>query len=167
MNRSEVLENIRNQVGRKNLFYGNSFKRGNCSADLSGVSENDRVVVDLDKVYPHGQQDENQCECILFYFNAAANFVVVPIELKGSKNAEAAKAVEQLKGGAAFAATFTPTETKTLCFPVLFHNHLSRSEIKRLRNRQSRVHFNGKSFDIKTERCGGKLSNVIPISANF
>ncbi len=114
MNRSEALENIRNQVGRKNLFYGNSFKRGNCSADLSGVSENDRVVVDLDKVYPHGQQDENQCECILFYFNAAANFVVVPIELKGGKNAEASKAVEQLKGGAAFAATFTPTRTKWL-----------------------------------------------------
>ena len=161
MNRSEIIEGLRKQVGIENLFYGNSFKRGNCSADLTGVSENNRVVVDLDKVFPHGQQGENQCECILFFFDTAENFVVVPIELKGGKNAEAAKAVKQLKGGAAFAATYIPTGSKTLCFPVLFHNHLSRAEIKRLRKSQSRVHFNGKPFEIKTIRYGEELANLL------
>ncbi len=161
MNRSEILQDIRDRVGSKNLFYANSFKRGNCSADLTGVSENNRVVVDLDKVFPHGRQGENQCECILFFFDTAENFVAVPIELKGGKNAEAAKAVEQLKGGAAFAATYIPIGSKTLCFPVLFHNHLSRAEIKRLRNSQSRVHFNGKPFEIKTIRCGGELAKLL------
>jgi len=83
VNKSEILENIRNRVGRANPFNGTSFKRGRCSADLTGVSEDDRIVVDLDKVFPSGQIGKNQCECVFFYFDTAANFVVVPIELKG------------------------------------------------------------------------------------
>ena len=154
MNRSEIIEGLRKQVGIENLFYGNSFKRGNCSADLTGVSENNRVVVDLDKVFPHGQQGENQCECILFFFDTAENFVVVPIELKGGKNAEAAKAVEQLKGGAAFAATYIPTGSKTLCFPVLFH-HLSP-----LRKSQSRVHFRKSENDISMNKINTHAGEV-------
>ena len=89
MNRSEILEGIRDRIGKENLFGGNSFRRGRCSADLTGISENDRVVVDLDKVFPDGQERESRCECVLFYFDDVANFVVVPMELKGGSNAEA------------------------------------------------------------------------------
>lgn len=162
MNRSKILENIRNQIGEENLFGGNSFRRGQCSVDLTGVSEGDRVVVDLDKVFPTGQKGENQCECILFYFNDAGNFVVVPMELKGGGNAEALKAVRQLKGGAAFAADYVPSGSKGVCHPVLFHNGISRSEVRQLNKSQSRVRFGGKLFEIKTARCGGKLANVLP-----
>ena len=88
--------------------------------------------------------------------------VVIPIELKGGKNAEAAKAVEQLKGGAAYAAGYVPSRSKTVLVPFLFHNHLSRLEIKRLRNKQSRIQFKGKSYEIRTARCGSKLIDVIP-----
>lgn len=161
MNRSEILENIRNQIGTENLFGGNAFRRGRCSVDLTGVSEGDRIVVDLDKVFPTGQKGENQCECILFYFNDAGNFVVVPMELKGGGNAEADKAVRQLKGGAAFAADYVPRGSKGVCHPILFHNGISRMEVRQLNKNQSRIRFQGKLFEIKTARCGGKLANVL------
>ncbi|MDE0010134.1 MAG: hypothetical protein OXU36_03255 [Candidatus Poribacteria bacterium] len=162
MNRSKILENIRNQIGEENLFSGNSFRRGRCSVDLTGVSEDDRVVVDLDKVFPTGQKGENQCECILFYFNDAGNFVVVPMELKGGGNAEALKAVQQLKAGADFAAGYTPRGPKSICHPILFHNGISRAEVRQLNKNQSRVRFRGKSFEIKTTRCGRRLVDVLP-----
>ena len=162
MNRSEILEGIRDQVGRDNLFDGNLFRRGRCSVDLTGVSENDRIVVDIDKIFPGGQTGRNQCECILFYFDVAANFIVVPMELKGGSNAEAAKAVQQLKAGADFASAYTPSGSKSLCRPMLFHNGISRAEVRQLNKSQSRVRFRGKLFEIKTARCGGKLADMLP-----
>ena len=161
MNRSEILENIRNQIGTENLFGGNSFRRGRCSVDLSGISENDRIVADLDKIFPAGRVGKNQCECVLFYFDAVGNFVVVPIELKGGGNVDASQAVEQLKSGAAFAINHTPKNVKTICRPVLFHNGISRSGIRQLNKSQSRVRFQGKLFEIRTTRCGGKLRDVL------
>ena len=161
MNRSEILEDIRNRIGKENLFSGNSFRRGRCSADLTGVSENDRVVVDLDKVFPSGQEGANQCECVLFYFDDVGNFVVVPMELKGGSNVDASEASNQLKGGAAFAADYIPSGSISLCHPILFHNGISRAEVRRLKSSQSKVHFRGKSFEIKTARCGGKLADVL------
>ena len=162
MNRSEILEDIRNQIGKENLFGGNSLRHGRCSADLTGVSENDRVVADLDKIFPVGQEGKNQCECVLFYFDDAGNFVVVPIELKGGGNVDASEAAEQLKGGAAFAIDFTPKSVRSICRPVLFHNGISKMEVRQLNKNQSRVRFRGESFEIKTTRCGGRLADVLP-----
>ena len=160
MSKSDILENIRDQVGRVNLFKGNSLRRGRCRVNLTGVPEDDRVVVDLDKVFPDGQAGENQCECVIFYFDTAANFVVVLIELKGGE-VDASEASNQLKGGAAFATTYTPSGSNCICHPVLFHNGISRAEVRQLSKNQSRVRFQGKSFEIRTARCGGKLADVL------
>ena len=150
------------QAGEENLFTGNSFRRGNCSANLTGVSDTDRIVIDLDKVFPHGKQGENLCECIVFYIHANDNFVIVPIELKGGKNAEAEKAVEQLKGGAVYAEDLSPSDIETVLYPIIFHNHLSKAEVRRLKHRRSRIQFAGRSYEIRTARCGSKLIDVIP-----
>ena len=162
MNRSEILEAIRGRIGRENLFDGNSFRRGRCSTDLTGVSENNRVVVDLDKVFPSGQHGRNQCECVFFYFDDVGNFVVVPIELKGGSSVDASQAAGQLKGGAAFAIDYTPRGVKSICCPILFCNGMSKAEYRRLKKHQSQVPFGGKSFEIKTARCGDKLADVLP-----
>ena len=161
MNMSEILENIRDRVGRENLFNGNAFRRGRCSVDLTGVSEDDRVVVDIDRVFPAGQEAKNQCECVLFYFDDGGSFIVVPIELKGGGNIDASEAVQQLKAGADFATAYIPSASKTICYPVLFHNGISKAEITRLKKNHSRVRLRGKSFEIKTARCGGKLADVL------
>ena len=139
MNKSKILEGIRDQIGKANLFEGNSFRRGRCSADLTGVSESERIVVDLDSVFPSGQEGKNQCECVLFYFDNAENLVVVPIELKGGSNVDASQAADQLKGGAAFAADYTPLGVKGICRPILFCRSISRAEIEKLKNPQSKV----------------------------
>ena len=161
MNRSEILNDIRDRIGEENLFDRNSFRRGRCSANLTGVSESDRVVVDLDKVFPSGQEGENQCECVIFYFDDAGNFVVVPIELKGGE-VDASEASKQLKGGAAFAIDYTPKGVKSICHPILFCNGMSKAEYRQLKKPQSQVPFGGKSFEIKTARCGDKLAGVLP-----
>ncbi len=161
MNRSKILEGIRDRVGRENLFIGNSFRRGRCSADLTGVSEEDRVVVDLDKVFPSGQEGENQCECVLFYFDDTGSFVVVPIELKGG-DVDASKVIRQLKGGAAFASTYMPSGFKNICRPFLFQNGINKAEVRQFRKPHSKVFFGGKSFEIKIATCGDKLADILP-----
>ena len=161
MNKSEILEGIRDRVGRGNLFNGNSFRRGRCSADLTDIPA-DRVVVDLDKRFPAGQQGSNQCECVLFYFDDVGNFVVVPIELKGGGSVDASEAAAQLKGGATFAINYTPRGVKNICHPILFCRSISTAEVKQFRKPQSKVPFGGKLFEIKTTRCGNKLADVLP-----
>ena len=156
-----ILANIRIQVGEENLIIGNSFRRRNCSANLAGVAEMDRIVVDLDKVFPHGRQGENLCECVVFYIDDKDNLIVIPIELKGGKNAEAEKAVEQLRGGTKYAGTYTSKDISTVVYPILFHNHLSRAEVRRLKQSRSKIQFHGKSYEVKTARCGSKLIDVI------
>lgn len=162
MNRSVLLDEIRFRVGSKNLFTGNLFNRRNGSVDLTGIAEDDRVVVDLDKVFPHGRQGESQCECILFYIDNNARFVVVLIELKGGKNAEASKAAKQLNAGATIADTYIQRNIKCICRPILFHNSISRAEVTQLKKAHSKVHFKGNSYEIKTARCGTKLTDVFP-----
>ncbi len=39
MSESEILEDIRDRIGKDNLFSGNSFRRGRCGVNLTGVSE--------------------------------------------------------------------------------------------------------------------------------
>lgn len=161
MNKSEILEGIRDQTGKENLFEGNLFEEGKCSADLTGVSEDDRVVVNLDKVFPSGRDGKKQCECILFYFDAVARFVVVPIELKGGRRTKVAQAVQQLKSGADFANTYVPCGFKSVCRPVLFHRRpLSTAQYRKLRDPKSRVFLSGKPFWIKAARCGEKLVDL-------
>ena len=163
MSKSEILESIQKQVGEANLFNENLLVQGKCSADFAGVSENDRVVVDLDKVFPSGRDGKKQCECIIFYFDAAANFIVVPVELKGGRNTELLKAVKQLKSGAEFADDYVPCGFKSTCHPVLFHKRpLSTAAYRQLRKPESQVLFGGKLFEIKTARCGDKLADVLP-----
>ena len=98
---------------------------------------------------------------MLKHYSRFCNYLYTRIVMRTS-NAEALKAVRQLKGGANFAATYTPRGSKSICRPMLFHNGISRAEVRQLSKSQSRVHFRGKLFEIKTARCGGKLADVLP-----
>ena len=157
---SEILQSIRTQIGEEHLFKGNIFRRGRCSVNLTNVSEDDRVIVNLDSVFPDGREDEKYCECILFYFDLSSKFVVVPMELKGGK-AEAHKAVKQLKGGLDFATDYIPNNVEAIYIPILFHNGISKFEVRQLKKPQSRIASMGFTSDIKTARCGSKLSELL------
>jgi hypothetical protein len=118
--------------------------------------------VDLDKVFPSGQEGKNQCECVLFYFDDARTFVVVPIELKGGSSIDASQVAEQLKGGAAFAIDYTPRGIRSICRPILFCRSISTAEVRHLKKPQSKVLFGGRPSEIKTARCGDRLAGVLP-----
>jgi hypothetical protein len=61
----------------------------------------ERVVLDVDLVFPTGRADTNQCDFVLFYIDTAQNsFVGVPMELKRG-DVDASEAVAQLQEGAA------------------------------------------------------------------
>jgi len=157
---SEILKCIRTQIGEEHLFSGNIFRRGQCSVNLTNVSEDDRVIVNLDSVFTDGKEDKKYCDCILFYFDLSSKFVVVPMELKGGK-AEAHKAVKQLKGGLDFATDYIPNSVEAICIPILFHNGISRFEVRQLKKPQSRIASLGITSDIKTAKCGSKLSLLL------
>lgn len=93
---SQHLEAIRNQVGKENLIDRNSFTRDQCRVDLAGLPL-DRVVVNIDKVYPSGQEAQRQCDCVLFYFATATAFVTVPMELKSGRVAETSQSVAYIR----------------------------------------------------------------------
>ena len=168
MNKSEILEDIRNQIGEENLFEENLFEEEGCSTNLTGVSEDNRIVVDLDKKFPSGRWGQKQCECVLFYFDAVSSFVVILIELKGGRNTRVTKAVQQLQSSAEFSDDYVPCGFKNICHPILFHKRpLSKIQLRELRKPESRVPFGGRSFEIKTARCGDKLADVLSQTDNL
>lgn len=160
MNRNEVLEGIRNQIGKKNLIGGNAFTRNRCRVDLAGIPL-ERVVIDIDKIYPSGQEEKRQCDCVLFYFATTTNFVAVPMELKSGR-IDVSEASEQLKRGAVFATRFVPRTVNTVIVPILFHGKgIRATELKELNRKRTRIRFGGKVTDIRITRCGNRLADVL------
>lgn len=154
MNPSDVLQRIRYQVGEENLIKGNAFNKDGCRVDLSGI-QHDRVVVDMDKVFPSGQDRVKSCDCVLFYFDSDATFVTVPIECTTAKSVDVSKEAMQLKAGASYAAQFAPPDAKN-CIPILVYSGgLHKVEVDELSRQSTKVRFRGGvPADIRTTKCG-------------
>jgi len=149
---NKILENIATQIGAAHLIVNqNALTRENCRADLTGLPTN-RVVVDMDAVYPSGQQGKKQCDYVIFFMNTSEDTcVAVPIELKSR---DIKKAKEQLQQGANFANRYVPAGCKTICVPVLFHKGLSKIAHRALQRRK--VRFRGTRMTVEPTRCGAK-----------
>ena len=121
---NSILENIATQIGSAHLIANkNALTRESCRADLTGLPT-DKVVVDMDAVFPSGQPGQKQCDYVIFFLNTSEDTCfAVPIELKrgGIKGARA-----QLQQGADFAARYVPRGCKTICVPILFHQSSGR-----------------------------------------
>ena len=162
-NTNEVLQHIRNRVGEENLIQKNAFNKDGCRVDLTGIQQ-DRVVVDMDKVFPSGRDRVKLCDCVLFYFDSAANFVTVPIECTTENKVDVSKESKQLKAGATYAAQFAPPNAKN-CIPILVYSGgLHKVEVDELSRRRSKVGFRGGApADIRTTKCGIRrnITNVL------
>ena len=158
---NNILENIVTQIGEAHLIVSkNALTHGKCRADLTGLPT-DKVVVDMDAVFPSGQGGQKQCDYVIFFLNTSGDTCfAVPIELKGGavKGARA-----QLQQGANFAARYMPKGCKTICVPILFHNGLSTSARKALQ--KGKVRFRGVNMTVETTRCGvdGNLAAVLSL----
>ena len=160
---NNILENIVTKIGAAHLIVNrNALTRENCRADLTGLPT-DRVVVDMDSVFPSGQHGQKQCDYVVFFLNTSEDTCfAVPIELK-SRSIKGARA--QLQQGADFAARYLPMGYKTICVPILFHKGLSTFAHRDLPKR--RVRFRGANMTVEATRCGvnKNLVSVLPQSS--
>ncbi len=145
---SAALDDIRAKVGAENC--GKSCSRGGCRVYLTDAPT-DRVIVDADKAFPAHEREGKRCDFILFVDRGDGRLLAAPVELKGGR-ADASEAIEQLQGGADFAACFAPSPNAD-CRPILFHGrNLHRMERGRLN--RAKIAFRGLELTVKTAQCG-------------
>ena len=82
-----LLSYIRTRIGEENLIDNNSksLSRDRCRVDLTGVPP-DLIIVDMDAVFPSGQEGQKICDYVIFLYERSQNtYVVVPMELKSGQ----------------------------------------------------------------------------------
>lgn len=159
MKLSEVLDEIRKQVGKENLT--NSCGGGGCDVDMTDVPH-PRIVVDVERVFLVNERESRRCDQVLFYVDLdSSTLVVVLIELK-SGNVDASDVFQQLQGGATFADEVVPQDIETTCIPVVFHGkRIHHAQLRKLKRNE--VRFRRQTFPVRKERCGRteNLANVL------
>ena len=154
---NKILDDIRAQVNADNLI--NSCSDKGCSADMTNIPP-DRVVIHVEDEFDSRNMSGQRCDRLLFYVNTPVNdLVVAPIELKGG-DVDASEAYQQLQAGANFAQHLTLKIAKTVCFPLLFYEHIHKVQLTKLR--RYRVRFRGKKLPIQIKHCGGRLTQMLP-----
>ena len=122
----------------------------------------ERVVLDVDLVFPTGRADTNQCDFVLFYIDSIqSSLIAVPMELKRG-DVDASEAVAQLQEGARIVDGCTPNDVEMNLVLVLVHGgSIHRTQRNRLRT--ARIRFRGAEFPINTARCGhqGNLAQAL------
>ena len=155
---SAALDGIRAKVGEENC--SKSCSRKGCRVDLTDAPT-DRVIVDVDKVFLAQKRKGKRCDFILFMDRPDAPLLAAPVELKSGR-ADASQVIEQLQGGADFAADLAPSDAA--CWPLLIHGKgLHPAERNRL-NRARIAFRDDPASPIRTTRCNrtGNLANVLP-----
>ena len=160
MKLSEVLDEIRKQVGEENLT--NSCGGGGCDVDMTDVPH-PRIVVDVERVFLVNKRKGRRCDRILFYVDLDSNtLVVVLIELK-SGNVDASDVFQQLQGGAKFAdEEVIPQNIETTCIPVVFHGkRIHDAQLPKLKRNE--VRFRRQTFPIRKGKCGRRTKNLASV----
>ena len=138
-----------------------SYTKEGCRVSMANIPS-ERVVLDVDLVFPAGRADTNQCDFVLFYIDTThSSLVGVPMELKRG-DVDASEAVAQLQEGARIVDGCTPSDVEMNLVLVLVHGgSIHRSQRNRLRT--ARIRFRGAEFPINTARCGhqGNLAQAL------
>ena len=162
VNLHETLEEIRQWVGDRKAT---SYTKEGCRVSMANIPS-ERVVLDVDRAFPMGRIDTNQCDFVLFYVDTAQSSLIgVPMELKRG-DVDASEAVAQLQEGARIVDNCTPNDVEMNLVLVLVHGgSMHRSQRNRLRT--SRIRFRGEEFPINTTRCShqGNLAQALAKSS--
>jgi hypothetical protein len=162
VNLREVLEEIRQWVGNRKAT---SYTKEGCRVSMANIPS-ERVVLDVDLVFPTGRADTNQCDFVLFYIDTAQDSLIgVPMELKRG-DVDASEAVAQLQEGARIVDSCTPNDVEMNLVLILVHGgSMHRSQRNKLRT--ARITFRGEEFPINTTRCGhqGNLAQALAKSS--
>ena len=163
MNLHEAFEEVRRWVGNRKAT--SSYTKEGCRVSMANIPS-ERVVLDVDLVFPTGRAGTNQCDFVLFYIDTAQNSLVgVPMELKRG-DVDASEAVAQLQEGARIVDGCTPNDVEMNLVLILVHGgSMHRSQRNKLRT--ARITFRGEEFPINTTRCGhqGNLAQALAKSS--
>ena len=163
MNLHDALEEIQRWVGNKKAT--SPYTKEGCRVSMANLPP-ERVVLDVDLVFPTGRAGTNQCDFVLFYIDTAQNSLVgVPMELKRG-DVDASEAVAQLQEGARIVDGCTPNDVEMNLVLILVHGgSMHRSQRNKLRT--ARITFRGEEFPINTTRCGhqGNLAQALAKSS--
>ena len=159
MELSEVLDEIRKQVGEENLT--NSCSSDGCRVDMTDIPR-ERIVVDVERVFQVNQRKGKRCDRMLLYVNRTrSKLVVVLIELK-SDNVNATEVFQQLQSGADFAVDLVPKDIETTCIPVVFHGkRIHDAQLPKLK--RAEVRFRHQAFPIWKRKCGRRTKNLASV----
>ena len=159
MNLHEALEEVRQWIGHNEAT--SPYTKEGCRVSMANIPS-ERVVLDVDRAFPTGRVDTNQCDFVLFYVDTAQSSLIgVPMELKRG-DVDASEAVAQLQEGARIVDNCTPNDIEMNLVLVLVHGGgMHRSQRNRLRT--SRIRFRGEEFPINTTRCSyeGNLAQAL------
>ena len=144
VNLHEALEEIRQWVGNRKAT--SPYTKEGCRVSMANIPS-ERVVLDVDLVFPTGRADTNQCDFVLFYIDTAQDSLIgVPMELKRG-DVNASEAVAQLQEGARIADGCTPNAVEMNLVLILVHGgSMHRSQRNKLRT--ARITFRGEEFPI-------------------
>ena len=163
MNLHEALEEVRRWVGNRKAT--SPYTKEGCRVSMANIPS-ERVVLDVDLVFPIGRADTNQCDFVLFYIDTAQDSLIgVPMELKRG-DVNASEAVAQLQEGARIVDGCTPNDVEMNLVLILVHGgSMHRSQRNKLRT--ARITFRGEPFPINTARCGyeGNLAAALKKSS--
>ena len=155
---SAALDGIRASVGAENC--SESCSRDRCRVYLTNVPPA-RLIVDADKAFPAHRREGKHCDFVLFVDQDDAPFLAAPAELKSGRP-DVSEAVEQLQGGADFAADLAPSNA--VCLPILFHGKgVHKKERKDLNS--AKINFRGRKLTVKMARCGHPRNLANALSA--
>ena len=160
MKLSEVLDAIRKQVGEENLT--NSCSSDGCRVDMTDVPREERIVVDVERVFQVNQKKGKRCDRMLLYVDRTrSKLVVVLIELK-SGNVDATEVFQQLQSGAKFAEELVPEDIETTCIPVVFHGkRIHDAQLPKLKRNE--VRFRRQTFPVWKRKCGRRTKNLASV----
>ena len=151
---SQLAEGIRDTYG--NCCLTDSFTEPNCRIDVSGLEDSRLATIhgDFNQRCPNHAVATRLCDRLIF--GRLNGDFICAAELKGGRNPEVPKAIEQIQGGLNLARSILRNRTIDTWYPLLFFRGKMRgNDLRAIQTRT--VSYSGKKKLIDRIDCGSSL----------
>ena len=151
---SRMAESIRNTYG--NCCLTDSYTEPNCRIDVSGLEASELATIHGDlnqRCLKHGVANRL---CDRLIFGRHNGDFLCAAELKGGRNPEVPKAIQQIQGGLGLARTILRNRTIEKWYPLLFfRGKMKGNDLRAIQTRT--VSYGGKKKLVDRIDCGSSL----------
>ena len=151
---SQLAESIRRAYGSCCLT--DSYREANCRIDVSGLESSELATVhgDRNQQCPDHHRPDRLCDRLIF--GRLNDDFICAAELKGGRNPEVPKAIQQIQGGLDLARSILGGRTIERWYPLLFfRGKMKGNDLRTLQTRT--VSYGGKRKLIDRLDCGSSL----------